>query len=238
MQSDSSKSNPRSSSENTRRRLLDVGLEEFGKYGFDYVSTRQLTQKAQVNQAAIPYHFGGKEGLYMAVAEDLVATLRGTVGIAAERIQKRLESGPIPLAEGEILVTALIGKMVPFLVGTGNGRLRAAFVIRELMNPSEAFDHLYQGYLCKVHTTVTRLVASLLAEDPEAESSILRAHALIGQVMVFGAGRELIRVRMGWKETTEEHLEQIRESITETFIASIRSMRSQRNINAPNPPNS
>ena len=79
------------SSEATRRRLLDAALEAFGESGFDAVTTRDLAAKARVNQAAIPYHFGGKDGLYLAVVEDLVAEAKGSIGAAATRIQKRLK---------------------------------------------------------------------------------------------------------------------------------------------------
>lgn len=224
-----------SSSEATRQRLLEAGLEAFGERGFDAVSTRELAEKAGANQSAIPYHFGGKEGLYIAVVEDLVATVKKSVGMTATRIRERLESGPISLQEGEALVTELVEKMVGLLVGTDKARFRAGFVIRELMHPSEAFDLLYEGYMRQVHTTITRLVAALLSQDPDAESSILRAHALMGQVIIFGAGRELIRRRAGWEDVTADHLQQIKKSVTETFIASIRAMRSQLDPEQSNP---
>ncbi|MDQ5888246.1 MAG: TetR/AcrR family transcriptional regulator, regulator of cefoperazone and chloramphenicol, partial [Pseudomonadota bacterium] len=54
--------------EETRKRLIEAGIELFGRDGFDAVTTRQLAEVAGVNQAAIPYHFAGKEGVYQAVA--------------------------------------------------------------------------------------------------------------------------------------------------------------------------
>lgn len=222
------KSKLRPTSDATRRRLLEAGLEAFGEHGFDGVSTRQLAEKAQANQAAIPYYFGGKEGLYMAVVEDLVEAVKGSVGVTAENIRERLERGPLTLEDGEALIAELVRKIVSLLVGADQARFRAAFVIRELMHPSEAFDLLYDGYMREIHTTVTRLVAALLGEDPAAESSILRAHALLGQIILFGAGRELIRRRANWDTFTEDHLKQIEASATETFIAVIRALRAQR----------
>src|SRR5947207_9900827 len=59
----------------TRQRLIRAGLVLFGAQGLDGVSTRQLAAAAKVNQAAIPYHFGGKEGVYRAVATYLVETM-------------------------------------------------------------------------------------------------------------------------------------------------------------------
>ncbi len=53
----------------TRRALIDAGIDAFAEHGFEAASVRDITAKAEVNQGAITYHFGGKEGLYLAVLE-------------------------------------------------------------------------------------------------------------------------------------------------------------------------
>ncbi len=213
------------SSEETRRRLLDAALKEFGEHGLAAVSTRSLARRAGANQAAIPYHFGGKEGLYFAVVEDLVHSAQKTIGSKGKNIRERLQRGELSMEEGETLLTGLIGMIVNFLVGPDEASYRASIVIRELMHPSSAFDILYEGYIGHIHTLVTQLVAILVGDDPESQASILRAHALLGQIVFFGAGRELIRRRTGWEHVNQEQLDQIKLATTETFIASIRSMR-------------
>src|SRR4051812_37372769 len=57
----------------TRARLIAAALEVFGHKGFDGASTREIADAAGANLAAIVYHFGSKEALYHAVAEDVVA---------------------------------------------------------------------------------------------------------------------------------------------------------------------
>ncbi len=79
-----------------RARLLEAALEVFGTCNLEGATTRQLAERAGVNQAAIPYYFGGKEGLYRAAVESIVghmrermqpvvAALRGTATTAAGR---------------------------------------------------------------------------------------------------------------------------------------------------------
>jgi len=51
----------------TRQALLDHATEAFAENGFDRASVRDITGRATVNQAAINYHFGGKEALYREV---------------------------------------------------------------------------------------------------------------------------------------------------------------------------
>jgi TetR/AcrR family transcriptional regulator, regulator of cefoperazone and chloramphenicol sensitivity len=55
-----------------RQALIGAGIELFGRRGLEGATTRELARAAGQNIAAIPYHFGSKEGLYLAVAEHLL----------------------------------------------------------------------------------------------------------------------------------------------------------------------
>jgi AcrR family transcriptional regulator len=54
-------------SEPTRRALVEAATAVFAVHGYEGGSVRLITQKARANQAAITYHFGGKDGLYREV---------------------------------------------------------------------------------------------------------------------------------------------------------------------------
>lgn len=57
----------RSGSGGTRRRLLEATEWLFIEYGYETMSLRQITARAQANLAAVNYHFGGKEALVHAL---------------------------------------------------------------------------------------------------------------------------------------------------------------------------
>lgn len=63
----------------TRAALLDAALEEFAAKGFAGARVRDIAQRAGVSKDLIAYHFGGKEGLYLAVQQ---AWLRREDGFA------------------------------------------------------------------------------------------------------------------------------------------------------------
>jgi AcrR family transcriptional regulator len=62
----------------TRERILKAAERLFADRGYGETSIRAIVAKARVNQAAINYHFGGKDGLYREV-------LRAAVGALTER---------------------------------------------------------------------------------------------------------------------------------------------------------
>jgi AcrR family transcriptional regulator len=53
--------------EQTRARILETAERMFAQRGFEATSVRALTKDADVNLAAVHYHFGSKEGLIEAV---------------------------------------------------------------------------------------------------------------------------------------------------------------------------
>lgn len=55
----------RSDAQKTRLRLLEAASEIFGKKGFWSATHEDICKKAKANSAAINYHFGSKENLYI-----------------------------------------------------------------------------------------------------------------------------------------------------------------------------
>jgi AcrR family transcriptional regulator len=207
----------------TRQRLLEAGLELFGKHGFDGVSTRALAAAARVNLAAIPYHFGGKEGVYLAVVDHLASAVEGPLSAMVTEIEAAL-GRPRSRAETEALLARLIGTLARILLGGDQQALRIRFMMREQLQPTAAFERLYARFIEHVHRCVTRLVAVLLGTDPEAPATILRAHALFGQILGFAVAQATIRRRMGWKgDFTPAQIEEIAGIVVEMTLASLGS---------------
>jgi AcrR family transcriptional regulator len=201
--------------------LLEAGLELFGRYGFDGVSTRALAAAACVNLAAIPYHFGGKEGVYLAVVDHLAAAVEGPLSATVAEIDAVLDRSR-SRAETAALLGHLIGTLTRIMLASDQQALRIRFMMREQLQPTAAFERLYARFIEHVHRCVTRLVAALLDADPEAPATILRAHALFGQILGFAVAQATIRRRMGWKgEFTPAQIEEIAGIIVEMTLASL-----------------
>lgn len=66
----------------TKSAILEAALVEFAHLGFEGATTRGIAARADVNPALIAHHFGSKDALWKAVAEQLMSSV-------AERLRKR-----------------------------------------------------------------------------------------------------------------------------------------------------
>jgi AcrR family transcriptional regulator len=82
----------------TKLALLEAASSLFAEKGFEKVSVREITGRAEANVASVKYHFGSREGLIDAV----VARMAGPVN--AERLRRLDELE----ARGEVTVRQLV----------------------------------------------------------------------------------------------------------------------------------
>jgi TetR/AcrR family transcriptional regulator, regulator of cefoperazone and chloramphenicol sensitivity len=199
-----------------RDRLIQAGIRVFARYGFEGATTRQLAEAAGVNQAAIPYYYGGKEPLYHAVVAHIVQTVAPPRLAAAEKIRETLAQSDAtrPVLAG--LLETLLGSLVD-LVGTPEAIDYGRIIIREQMAPTAAFDLVYDGMIQPVHTAASALVGRLIDAPADAPGTILRTHALLGQVFMFLAAREAILQRLKTPVLSPEALDEIRRLVVESI---------------------
>ena len=57
---------------NTKKRLLNAAAKLFAQKGYEATGTREICQAAGANVCLIPYYFGGKQGLYDAITNDII----------------------------------------------------------------------------------------------------------------------------------------------------------------------
>ncbi len=63
-----------------QQRLLDIAVEAFGRHGLEGASTREIAKAAGTAMSSITYHYGGKEGLYLAAAEHVAKEMGDDAG--------------------------------------------------------------------------------------------------------------------------------------------------------------
>jgi AcrR family transcriptional regulator len=188
----------------------------FGHRDYDAVSTREIVAKAQTNISAISYHFGSKQGLYLATAEYLAETLRARIEPQIMAVMEEVED--TDAARCLELLGELLKQLVNHLLAGGISEDAAGFIFREQHHPTEAFDILYQGLMVHIQTAVIRLVARIQGTNAEDVETILTSHALIGQVIAFCTGRPTLLRRLGKAQYSTEDLVHIGETIARLAV--------------------
>lgn len=192
--------------EDMRNRLLEAAIDVFARHGYDGASTRMLARAAGANLQAIPYYFGGKEGLYLAAADYIAGRIRGHVGPVAARVRARLAAqdpaqggSTLQPAEASALLAEMLRTAARLMLSEESAHW-ARFIVSEQMEPTEAFERIYAGVMSPLLETARGLVGALMGEDSASEIVRLRTLALLGQVLVFRVAHAAAMRQLGWKE--------------------------------------
>ncbi|MGE4314317.1 MAG: CerR family C-terminal domain-containing protein [Pseudobdellovibrionaceae bacterium] len=212
---------PKKTLKDAKSRLLEAAVKIFAHHGFEGASTRMLVKEAGVNISAIPYYFSGKEGLYEAVLRHIMAVVHEDRGEAIAAMRAALEKGDVTQETAHALLHEFVGGFIGFLLGEKATPYMAQIIMREQMQPSPAFDLIYEELMRPVHMMFTRLVAILIGEKPESEEAILCTHMIFGQLVVFKTHKELLLRRTGWTTYGPEQIKTISELVRTNMDALI-----------------
>jgi AcrR family transcriptional regulator len=151
----------------TKARILDAAEKLFGHNGFDATSLRDITAEAQVNLAAVNYHFQSKESLVDAVI------VRRLEPVNRRRIEMLNVAGPTPSIEQ--VVEAFIAPVIL----QGDMQNAAPLIGRVLSNPAEFAVRIFQKQLAPVARRFEEAIAAAVPGIP-AEERFWRLHFMAG----------------------------------------------------------
>jgi AcrR family transcriptional regulator len=84
---------------NTKDRILDVAERLFARDGFEATSLRAITAEAQVNLAAVNYHFQSKEALVQAVIGRRMGPVNTQRLVLLDAYEAASAGAPLPLEQ-------------------------------------------------------------------------------------------------------------------------------------------
>jgi len=214
--------------DNTRRALIEAAIAEFARDGFHAASTREIARCAGANQALIGYHFGGKEGLYLAVFQFISEQIQARVGSPSEPIDALFDQ----CQEGKALTSAQREQCIAHLMQLVEGFARlhtdprtlpwAKLIMREQQAPTRAFDILYEGFMHQRLGLVTRLI-QCLRPDLSRDEAAIRVMTILGQILVFRVARSTLLRQMNWQDVGPDEADMILKQIKANLMAMLHS---------------
>ena len=164
----------------TRERIMKAAERLFAERGYDATSIRAIVAKARVNQAAINYHFDGKDGLYREV---LRAAFRALTELQLDHADE------MKAMSREAALAEFVRRQLRPLLGRDEYSRHMRILNWETVRPTAVFRKLLSEEAAPFMGLAVELVRRF---QPEADQRTLVAAAvwLLGQCSVFLRNRE------------------------------------------------
>jgi AcrR family transcriptional regulator len=168
---------PTEAARETHERILEAAQKLFAEKGLDATSVRDITAEAGCNVAAVNYHFGGKDKLYVEAFRAMLGPLRDQRMAMMDGLMRR---EPAPTLE-EFLASFAEGFLEP-LVDESLGRRFMLFVSREISDQKLPDGLFLEEFIVPL---VTRAVTALdrVGVPMTPGQSFYCIFSLIGQLL-------------------------------------------------------
>ena len=173
---------PRDSREDARETLLSVAGEIFSERGYEAATIKEITDRASASLASVNYHFRDKAELYAAVLRRIADEVAEVVppdaqltGDAAARFRQFIH----------YFCRRLMGREKPVW--------EQVLMAREMAEPTDALEPLYEQVMRPLTEKLSGLIAELLGMPPTDQAVGLATASVIGQCVYYMRHRNLFK---------------------------------------------
>jgi len=201
----------------TESRILETAGHVFAETGFQAAKVRDICARAGVNLAAVNYHFRDKLGLYQEVLQH-AACAAGTDAF----------DPALPGRTPEARLRGFVRGLLEHIYGEDRPAWPVRLMTHELAQPTPAFDGVVEQLIRPRHDAVSALVASIIGCRPEDRATRLCTASIMGQIILYAHGREVLK-RL-WRDfrLTPEALDEIADHIAAFSYAALKSIARRR----------
>ena len=182
----------------TQARLLDIAIREFGLHGLSGASTRKIAGAAATAMSSITYHYGGKDGLYLAAADRIAVRM-------AEELAPALAAEDGVGANDRTAARAAVHSLLSSffdLMASEETEDWSLFIMREQLTPGAAFERIWAGMMGQMLARMADLIRT--ATGASAAASRIVTLTLLGQALGVRASRAAM-LRLCEIETLDLH---------------------------------
>lgn len=165
----------------TKVKIIETAGRLFAEKGYAETTSKEICEAAEANVTAINYHFGSREGLFIAVLETMHHFLASPESLV------EIEQGALPPREK---LNRVIGRLVAILMDNTGWQTR--LWAREIVTPTP-FAHEYlksRGVgLVRVVTTCLCEITGLPEDDPRLSFCYLNVMSPFMILLILGKDR-------------------------------------------------
>lgn len=178
----------------TRERILDAAERLFMESGYEGTSMRMITGEAEVNLAAVNYHFGSKEALLREVFRRRLAWLNRERLRQLDDLESQAAGQPL---KPSAILEAFFGTLLQMGSDESLGGMTFLRLLgRTLTEPADFIRTFFAGEYAEVIERYKRALFRALPEVPH-EEIIWRFHLMLGAMSYAIAGTDALQVVTG-----------------------------------------
>ncbi len=170
----------------TRAALLDAAEVLFSERGYGGVSTREIVDAAGANIAAIRYHFGSKEELYVEVLR------RAMTRPESNELWAELPAAGTELDQAQAAerLARFVRSFLRHVIDEAASDTAPSLLCREAIEPSSAFGEVIEGYI-KPRTAQVEHIVSVLSPNSDSDEVRTLGQAVFGMVLHYKSFYEI-----------------------------------------------
>ena len=198
----------------TIRQILNAAGEVFAKKGFKDATIREISAQAGVNLAAINYHFGDKERLYI----EAVKNARNLLA-AAVPMPDMPES-----TEPEEKLRLFIQTLARRLLNRNVASWQHGLLVREFMNPSRACEEMMQESILPLIEELHAILRPLMPPDVPTHIIQQLGFSIIAQCVYYRFQERMVSMLVPPPELKEHYTpDALANHVARFSIAAIRA---------------
>jgi AcrR family transcriptional regulator len=202
----------------TREKLLKTASEVFAKQGYRNTTVAEICRRAGSNVAAVNYHFGSKDALYVAVWRDAFdQALRAYPP----------DGGLPPDAPAEQCLRALIYSNLHRVLGAGRLGYAGRILMREMSDPTDAIRDVLRDVVRPLRERTRKIIKRLLGPKVSDREIAFCEMSVVHQCLAMGfcRGKFPAGVVKGRGKPTPELIDALVDHVTSFSLAGIKAVR-------------
>ncbi|HXT61353.1 MAG TPA: CerR family C-terminal domain-containing protein [Pirellulales bacterium] len=201
--------------DDTKLRLLETAGTVFAEKGYRAATVREICQRASVNLAAVNYHFGDKERLY-------IESVKRAHFCRGQHVPPpSWPDGTAPEDKLRDVIRAILERMLAAPDTAWHGQL----MMRELQQPTAACAELVRDYMRPHFDLIRSILVELLPDSIGDDKLRLIAFGIVGQCLHFRLGRAIIGMLTPPEEFRRYQAGYLAEHVASWTLAAVDGLR-------------
>jgi AcrR family transcriptional regulator len=191
-----------------RQRLLEAAEDLFAQRGFDGATVREICDRAGMNVAAVNYHFGDKQALF-------VEAVKSAYACATAGLPPTWPPGTPPVEKLRTFIRMMATAM--------NGPVRPSalqLMMREMANPSPAVVALVEQYTRPMAHGLVGIVGELFPNLPPRRRMMI-GFSVVGQCLFYRQNRQIAGILFGKEAVAALDPDEVAEHIAKLTLAGL-----------------